>query len=104
MSALHRLAPGLLALWLLAASCAAAADLRRGGELYRLHCASCHGAQGVSTWPGAPSFARREALLQPDLQLMERIRAGRNAMPAYRGILADRDILSVVAYTRTLMR
>jgi mono/diheme cytochrome c family protein len=104
MSPLHRVLPALLAFWLLGASSAAAGDLQRGGELYRLHCAGCHGAQGVSTWPGAPSFARREALLQPDLRLMERIRAGGNAMPAYRGILADRDILSVVAYTRTLMR
>jgi mono/diheme cytochrome c family protein len=94
----------LLLLAMLAAPLAQANDIVRGGELYRQHCASCHGAQGISTWPGAPSFARREAMLQPDGVLAERIRVGRNAMPAYRGILTDRDILSIVAYTRTLMR
>lgn len=83
---------------------AAANDIVRGGELYRQLCASCHGPQGVSVWPGAPSFARREGMLQPDMALLERIRAGRNAMPSYRGILSDRDILSVVAYTRTLVK
>jgi mono/diheme cytochrome c family protein len=43
-------------------------------------------------------------MLQPDMVLLERIRAGRNAMPGYRGVLSDRDILSVIAYTRTLMK
>ena len=79
-------------------------DIVRGAELYRQMCASCHGTQGESTWPGAPSFARREAMLQADRALLERIRAGRNAMPSYRGVLTDRDILSVIAYTRTLMK
>jgi len=83
---------------------AAGSDIIRGGEVYRQHCASCHGAQGQSTWPGAPSFARREGLLQPDLAIVAKIRAGRNAMPAYRGVLSERDMLSVVAYMRTLMR
>lgn len=94
----------LAGLLVLAAHCASANDIVRGGELYRRHCASCHGPQGVSVWPGAPSFARREGVLQADMTLLERIRAGRNAMPSYRGILSDREILSVVAYTRTLAR
>ncbi|HEY5899487.1 MAG TPA: cytochrome c [Burkholderiales bacterium] len=94
----------LAVLLALVAPLACANDIVRGGELYRQHCASCHGMQGMSTWPGAPSFARREAMLQPDGTLVDRIRAGRNAMPAYRGILTDRDILSIVTYTRTLMR
>ncbi len=83
---------------------AVANDIVRGAELYRQLCASCHGPQGESTWPGAPSFAKRDAMMQPDTALLERIRAGRNAMPSYRGVLTDRDILSVIAYTRTLVR
>ena len=86
------------------AHCASANDIVRGAELYRQLCVSCHGAQGLSTWPGAPNLARREGMLQPDMVLLERIRAGRNAMPGYRGVLSDRDILSVIAYTRTLMK
>ena len=93
-----------VALALGAAQSASAADLVRGGELYRQHCSSCHGAQGVSTWPGAPSVARREGMLQPDRVLVQSIREGRNAMPGYRGLLSDADILSVVVYMRTLMR
>ena len=96
---------GLLALVIAtAAQYASANDIVRGAELYRQLCASCHGPQGVSVWPGAPSFARREAMMQPDMALLERIRAGRNAMPGYRGVLTDREILSVIAYTRTLMK
>jgi mono/diheme cytochrome c family protein len=79
-------------------------DIVRGGEIYRQHCATCHGASGVSTWPGAPNIARREGMLQPDRVLVERIRAGRNAMPAYQGMINERDLLSVVAYMRTLGR
>ena len=83
---------------------AGAADVMRGAQVYRQYCATCHGMQGQSTWPGAPSFARNESLLQPDQRLLERIRAGRNAMPAYRGILSDQDILNVIAFSRTLIR
>lgn len=98
-------ARGLLAAVLVAAAqCAWAGDIVRGAELYRRHCASCHGPQGVSVWPGAPSFARREGVLLADTALLERIRAGRNAMPGYRGILSDRELLSVIAFTRTLIK
>lgn len=81
---------------------ASANDIIRGAEVYRQHCASCHGVRGMSTWPGAPNVARREGMLQPDLVIVERLRTGRNAMPGYRGVLTDRDLLSVVAYMRTL--
>lgn len=94
----------LVVLLLDAPGAARASDIVRGGQAYRQHCAGCHGAQGIATWPGAPSFARREGLLQADLQLVERIRNGRNACPAYRGVLTDRDMLGVVAFLRTLAR
>lgn len=78
------------------------ANLASGGALYAQHCASCHGVTGVSVMPLAPNFARSERLLQPDVALTTAIRNGRNAMPAYAGILTDREILDVVAYLRTL--
>jgi cytochrome c6 len=79
-----------------------AADPGKGGGFYAKNCATCHGASGTSVMPGAPSFARGEGLMQPDTQLLNSIKAGKNAMPAYRGILSDIDILDVIAYLRTL--
>ena len=92
--------------WLLIAALAAwpaayAADTTKGAELYRLHCAGCHGGDGRPVMPMAPDFSRPTTLLKPDLTLLAAIRAGRGAMPAYQGLLRDREILDVVAYLRT---
>lgn len=79
-----------------------AADASKGGELYTVHCASCHGVSGASDMPNVPSFNQTEALLQPDITLLDTIRIGRRAMPAYQGILSDSDIMDLIAYLRTL--
>ncbi|MBX3608113.1 MAG: cytochrome c [Piscinibacter sp.] len=84
------------------ATAARAADVIRGGDLYRHHCAGCHGGDGRPVMPGAPDFARPGALLRPDPALLAAIRAGRGAMPAYQGLLRDREILDIVAHLRTL--
>jgi cytochrome c6 len=84
------------------AQAAHAADVMKGGQLYRMHCASCHGASGVSTMPNAPSFARGERLTQPDPMLLGSIRRGRGAMPGFFGVLSDRDTLDVIAYMRSM--
>mgnify|MGYP003943195085 CR=1 FL=1 len=41
------------ALLVLLAPGAFAADVLKGGQIYRMHCASCHGASGISTMPNA---------------------------------------------------
>lgn len=95
----------LFALLLLAGASgvAYAADPGKGSVLYATNCATCHGATGVSVMPGAPSFTfgANQSLLQPDLQLLSSIKSGKNAMPAFRGILSDADILDVIAHLRT---
>lgn len=91
-------------LLLAAAGGARGADILRGNEVYQKHCGQCHGNSGVSTWPGAPHLARREGMLQPDVVLLKRLRDGRNAMPAYQGILSDQDIINAIAYARTLAK
>lgn len=93
-----------LALAAFFAAPATAADLAKGGQTYALHCAVCHGPAGQGVFPGAPKFNRGERLLQSDLQLLATVRAGKNAMPPFNGVLKDREILDVIAYLRTLQR
>lgn len=96
---------GLLAIVLgVSAAPGFAADVMKGAQVYAMHCASCHGPAGVSLMPGAPHLARGERMLQGDLAIMAALKAGKNAMPAYAGILDDRQILDVIAYSRTLRR
>jgi len=40
--------------------------------------------------------------MRPDFTLLAAIRSGKNAMPAFQGVLTDRDILDVIAFLRTL--
>lgn len=79
-----------------------AADVIKGADLYRQHCASCHGARGRPQMVGAPDFSQPAALLKPDMTLLQSIRAGKGAMPAYQGLLRDRELLDIVAHLRTL--
>ena len=93
----------LAAASLLAAPGAArAADPGRGGTLYASHCAICHGEQGRPVWPGTPDFRRPAALLKPDAVLLSAMRGGRGVMPAYQGVLKEREMQDVMAFLRTL--
>ncbi len=79
-----------------------AADPRHGAELYARHCTGCHGGDGRPVMPTAPDFSRPTSLMKPDPVLLASIRAGRGAMPAYRGLLRDTEILDIVAHLRSL--
>ncbi len=79
-----------------------AADLVKGQNLYKIHCSGCHGEKGMSVNPEAPNFARGERLFQSDAALIEVVRNGKNAMPAFMGLLQDREISDVISYARTL--
>jgi len=79
-----------------------AADVIKGAELYRNHCAGCYGSNGRPVMPGAPDLSQPQALMKPDLTLLSAIRAGKGAMPAYQGQLRDREILDIVAHLRTM--
>ena len=87
---------------MLVAAASQGADIHKGRQLFATHCAVCHGQNGRSVIPGAPNFDRGEGLLRPDFTLLASIRAGKNAMPAFQGILMDRNIMDVIAYLRTL--
>lgn len=78
-----------------------AADPNKGAGIYQMHCAQCHGVSGNSVMIGAPNFAQGDSLMSPDSTLLISIQNGKTAMPAYRGVLTDQDILDVIAYLRT---
>ena len=88
--------------FLLICTVSQAGDINKGRPLYGSNCAVCHGQTGQSVMVGAPNFNRGESLLRPASTLLASIRSGKNACPAFRGILADRDILDVIAFVRTL--
>jgi cytochrome c6 len=88
----------------LASTATRAADIGRGAQLYRMHCSTCHGASGRPVLPTAPDFSQPTALLRPDPTLLASIRQGRGGMPAYAGVLRDREILDIVAHMRTFRR
>lgn len=90
-----------MALGLLAGT-AWAGDPQRGAELYRRHCIGCHGDAGRPRLAGAPDFTAPTALMKTDLALAAAVRGGRGAMPAYAGLLRERELLDLVAHLRTL--
>ncbi|MGB5538862.1 MAG: cytochrome c [Gammaproteobacteria bacterium] len=78
-----------------------AADVFNGKTIYQTYCEACHGSTGQGEMPGTPNFTRGQGLLQPDLALFNRINDGKNAMPAFQGILDHQETLDVITYLRT---
>jgi cytochrome c6 len=87
---------------LLVAAPARAASIDRGQQLYSAYCANCHGQNGTPIWPGTPDFKRSTSLVRSNSQLLAVIRQGKGAMPAYLGIIKEREMLDVIAYLRTM--
>ena len=78
-----------------------AADTFNGRKIYQTYCEGCHGKTGRGEMPGTPNFSRGRGLIQTDLSLLNHIRSGRNAMPAFEGVLDNNEILDVITYIRT---
>jgi len=81
-----------------------AANPEQGAKVYSKNCKNCHGVAGVAQLPGLPDFSRAQGVMKSDNDLLQFVRNGSGMMPAYRGLLSDRDILDVIAYIRTLRR
>ncbi len=93
------------------------ARIARGSEIYRQHCAACHGerAQGAFRWerpgpdgkyPAPPLDGSAHAWHHPAAQLKQTIQEGTlklgGSMPAWKGKLADADIEAVILYFQSL--
>lgn len=99
---------------ILAASLIALAPLAQaevGGEaLYRQHCARCHGDDGrAKTWRGYLFFAQnlskaRWQERESDEDILEAIRRGPRAMPAFADELDETEQRTLVHYVRALRR
>jgi len=89
------------------------ARIARGADVYRQHCAACHGerAQGTFAWerPGAdgkypapPLDGSAHAWHHPTAQLKQTIQDGTlklgGSMPAWKGKLSEADTEAVIAY------
>ena len=81
---------------------AQAADVFNGKKIYLNHCESCHGPRGQGQMAEVPNFTRGQTLMRSDLAIFESVRSGKNAMPAFWGVLEEQEILDVIAYIRTL--
>ena len=78
-----------------------AADFFNGEKIYQKYCQSCHGVKGHGGIGGAPNFARGQGLMKPDAYLYNTIDMGKNAMPAFRGVLKEEELYDVITYLRS---
>lgn len=82
---------------------AEAADFFKGETVYKQYCESCHGARGQGVIGGAPNFTRGQGLMKPDALLYDTILKGKNAMPAFRGVLTEEEFYDVITYIRSFL-
>ena len=93
-----------------------AKQVARGGEVYKVHCAVCHGAntEGAPNWsekgpdgkfPPPPLDASGHGWHHPKNALVQTIKEGTiklgGGMPAWKGTLTDDDIEAVIAWIQS---
>jgi mono/diheme cytochrome c family protein len=85
-----------------------ASSIARGGKLFQTHCASCHGRGGRGDGPASrrldpkPADLKAMAGHHSDGDLAWKIGNGRGAMPAWKGVLTEREIWHLVNYIKNL--
>jgi len=72
----------------------------RGEKVYAANCVACHQANGKGV-PGAfPALDGSPVVNGPRAAQIAIVLNGKNAMPAWKSVLSDTDIASVITYTR----
>lgn len=74
-----------------------------GRQTYQQYCLGCHGPSGEGMMPGMPNFSRGDRLFRTDRELVDAVKDGNGVMPAFYGILEEKQIEDVVAFLRTLL-
>ena len=73
---------------------------QRGEKVYAANCVACHQASGKGV-PGAfPALDGDAVVNGPRPAQIDILLNGKNAMPAWKGVLSDTEIASVITYTR----
>ena len=73
---------------------------QRGEKIFTANCAACHQANGKGV-PGAfPALDGDKVVNGPRAAQINILLNGQNAMPAWKAVLSDTDIASVITYTR----
>jgi mono/diheme cytochrome c family protein len=84
------------------------ASVDRGAQLYRTHCASCHGEHGRGDGPAGASLDPRPTDLSHAAahhkagDLVWKITAGKGAMPGSKGVLTEAQTWDLVNFIKTL--
>jgi mono/diheme cytochrome c family protein len=86
---------------------AIAADESAGATVYKAKCMTCHAKDGSGNTPVGKSLQSadlRSAEVQKksDAELTESVSEGKGNMPAFKTLLSEDEIHSVLAYVRTL--
>ncbi len=79
----------------------------KGKTLFIKYCAGCHGTQGKGDGykllgPDPANLTAPATRNKSDSALLATIHEGKPNMPAWKGLLSERDIRHVLAYIRTL--
>jgi mono/diheme cytochrome c family protein len=97
----------LAAICVFALSTGATSFAQSAGDVYKMRCQMCHGADGkgdtvVGKKTGARDFHGPEVTKEPDSELFTITKTGKNKMPPYAGKLTDDQIKELVIYCRSL--
>jgi len=77
-------------------------------DVYQASCAACHGFDGIPIMPGIPNFSKGERLEKGDHELLASVQDGKEsesggiAMPSWKGVLNDEEMLGVLNYIRII--
>jgi len=100
---------GVLTLGLLRAvvPCSAAAEESAGANVYKAKCLTCHAKDGSGNTPVGKSLQSAdlrspEVQKKSDAELTESISEGKGNMPAFKTLITEDEIHSVLSYVRTL--
>ena len=92
---------------------AVAADpVAAGKQVYLARCALCHGPEGKGDGPASAALNPKPRNhtdgtymnSRTDEQLLQVIRNGKGGMPAWKAVLSEQEIQSVLKYVRTLAK
>jgi mono/diheme cytochrome c family protein len=74
----------------------------QGADLYQAACQACHMPEGVGATAAAsyPALAKNSRL-KPKVYPITRVLNGSRAMPSFKGVLSNEQIVAVITYVRT---